>query len=89
MLPWTSFSRLREVPLVHLKIAPFWGPPHTKGAGRAPFDGSVDEVALDIQKALALGCTSLTFDLPDPDVAGMVGTMKRFADQVEPGFCPA
>lgn len=63
--------------------------PSTKGIGRATFDGSVDEVASDIQKALALGCTYLTFDLPDSDVPGMVGTMERFANEVKPDFCLA
>jgi probable F420-dependent oxidoreductase len=55
-----------------------------KGAGRAAFEGSPDEIAGDIKRAQGLGCAWLTFDLPRESVAAMVGAMDRFAKEIRP-----
>ncbi len=55
-----------------------------RGAGRAAFEGSPDEVAADARRAAALGCDWLTFDMPRADVAGMVAVMERFVRDVKP-----
>jgi alkanesulfonate monooxygenase SsuD/methylene tetrahydromethanopterin reductase-like flavin-dependent oxidoreductase (luciferase family) len=55
-----------------------------KGAGRAAFQGSPDEVAADVRRAKALGAGWLTFDLPRGDVAGMVRAMERLVREVAP-----
>ena len=55
-----------------------------RGAGRAPFEGSADEVAADVSRAAKLGCDWLTLDMPRADVPGMVGAMERFARDVKP-----
>jgi probable F420-dependent oxidoreductase len=55
-----------------------------KGAGRAAFEGSPEEVAADIKRAQGLGCSWLTFDLPRESVAAMGRAMERFAKEVRP-----
>jgi probable F420-dependent oxidoreductase len=55
-----------------------------KGAGRAAFEGSPDEIGADIRRAQGLGCHYLTFDLPRGDVAAMVRAMERLAGEVKP-----
>lgn len=55
-----------------------------KGAGRAAFQGSVDEIASDIQRIRALGADWMTFDLPRAGVPAMVRAMERLAREVKP-----
>ena len=55
------------------------------GQGRAPYEGSPDEIATDVKRAKALGCDWLTFDMPKVDVPGMLGVMERFMREVKPG----
>lgn len=55
-----------------------------KGAGRAAFQGSPDEVAADVRRATALGAEWLTFDLPRVDVPGMMRAMERLVREVKP-----
>jgi probable F420-dependent oxidoreductase len=55
-----------------------------KGAGRAAFQGSPDEVAADVRRAKALGAEWLTFDLPRVDVPGMMRAMDRLVREVTP-----
>src|SRR5262245_12092399 len=55
-----------------------------KGAGRAAFQGSLDEVLSDVRRAAALGAEWLTFDLPRADVAAMIGAMERLAREIRP-----
>ena len=55
-----------------------------KGAGRAAFQGSPDEVTADVRRAKALGAEWLTFDLPRVDVPGMMRAMERLAREVTP-----
>ncbi len=55
-----------------------------KGAGRAAFQGSPDEVATDVKRAQALGADWLTFDLPRADVPAMMRAMERLAREVKP-----
>jgi len=55
-----------------------------KGAGRAAFQGSPDEVAADVRRAKALGAEWLTFDLPRVDVPGMMRAMERLVREVKP-----
>lgn len=58
--------------------------PGTRGSGRAAFEGAPDEIAADIQRAQALGCDYLTFDLLEPDVPSMIRTLERFVQEVKP-----
>ena len=55
-----------------------------RGAGRASFEGSPDEVAADLRRVQALGVEYLTFDLPRADVPTMMRTMGRFVKEVKP-----
>jgi probable F420-dependent oxidoreductase len=55
-----------------------------QGSARAAFEGSPAEIAADIRRAQALGCTYLTFDLPRTEVLDMVQTMERFVREVQP-----
>ena len=55
-----------------------------KGAGRAAFEGSVDEVAADVRRARGLGCEWMTFDLPRGEVSGMTRAMERLVKEVKP-----
>src|SRR5262245_23965699 len=55
-----------------------------KGAGRAAFQGSLDEVIADVRRATALGATWLTFDLPRTDMAAMIRAMENLAQKVAP-----
>jgi alkanesulfonate monooxygenase SsuD/methylene tetrahydromethanopterin reductase-like flavin-dependent oxidoreductase (luciferase family) len=55
-----------------------------RGAGRAAFEGSPDEVVADVRRAAALGCDWLTFDMPRGDVSGMLAVMERFVRDVKP-----
>jgi probable F420-dependent oxidoreductase len=55
-----------------------------RGAGRAAFQGTPEEVAGDVRRAAALGAEWLTFDLPRGDVAGMARAMERLAREVRP-----
>jgi probable F420-dependent oxidoreductase len=58
--------------------------PTRKGAGRAAFEGSSDEVAADIGRARSLGADYLTFDLPRSGTPAMIGAMEQFARDVRP-----
>ena len=55
-----------------------------KGRDRAAFQGSVNEVASDIRRAVALGASWMTFDLPRAGVSAMVRAMERLANEVKP-----
>jgi probable F420-dependent oxidoreductase len=55
-----------------------------RGAGRAAFQGSLDEVVGDVRRARALGAEWLTFDLPRGEVAGMARALERLAREVKP-----
>ena len=55
-----------------------------KGAGRAAFQGSIDEIASDIRRVRALGAEWMTFDLPRAGVAAMVRAMERLSGEVKP-----
>ena len=55
-----------------------------KGAGRAAFQGSLDEVVADVKRAQALGAEWMTFDLPRVDVLAMMRAMERVAKEVKP-----
>ncbi|MCI0549081.1 MAG: LLM class F420-dependent oxidoreductase [Candidatus Rokubacteria bacterium] len=54
------------------------------GVGRAPFEGAPDEVVADVERARALGCDWVTFDMPKTDVPGMLAVMERFTREVRP-----
>jgi probable F420-dependent oxidoreductase len=54
-----------------------------KGAGRAAFQGSLDEVVSDVRRAAALGAEWLTFDLPRAGVPSMMRAMERIAGEVK------
>jgi len=55
------------------------------GGDRAPYAGSPDQVASDVQRAASLGCEWLTFDMPGTaDVPAMMALMERFAKEVKP-----
>jgi probable F420-dependent oxidoreductase len=60
-----------------------------KGAGRAAFQGSVDEVVADLRRVQGLGAEWMTFDLPRGDVPGMMRAMERLAREVKPAAGPA
>jgi probable F420-dependent oxidoreductase len=55
-----------------------------KGAGRAAFQGSRDEVVSDVRRAAAMGAEWLTFDLPRADLAAMTRALERIAADVKP-----
>jgi probable F420-dependent oxidoreductase len=55
-----------------------------RGAGRAAFQGSPDEVVADVKRARVLGAEWLTFDLPRAGVPGMMRAMERLAAEVKP-----
>ncbi|HEV8616202.1 MAG TPA: TIGR03619 family F420-dependent LLM class oxidoreductase [Methylomirabilota bacterium] len=55
-----------------------------KGAGRAPFQGSVAEVASDVRRVRGLGADWMTFDLPRAGVPAMTRAMERLAGEVKP-----
>jgi probable F420-dependent oxidoreductase len=55
-----------------------------RGAGRAAFQGSVDEVAADVRRAAALGADWVSFDLPRAGVPAMLRAMERLAGEVKP-----
>jgi probable F420-dependent oxidoreductase len=55
-----------------------------KGARRAAFQGSLDEVASDVRRATSLGAEWLTFDLPRADLAAMTRAMERLAREIKP-----
>ncbi len=54
-----------------------------KGAGRAAFQGSVEEVAADVRRVRALGAEWMTFDLPRAGVPAMERAMERLAGEVK------
>ncbi len=54
------------------------------GAGRASFQGSVDEVAADVRRAAALGAAWMTFDLPRAGIPAMTHAMERLVREVKP-----
>lgn len=54
------------------------------GSSRAAFTGSPADIAADVQRAQAPGCSYVTFDLPEPEVSGMVRAMERFMREVKP-----
>lgn len=55
-----------------------------KGAGRAAFQGSVDEIASDVRRVAALGAEWMTFDLPRAGVPAMARAMERLVHEVKP-----
>jgi probable F420-dependent oxidoreductase len=55
-----------------------------KGSGRAPFQGSPDEVVADVRRAQGLGASWMTFDLPRDGVPAMERAMDRLAREVRP-----
>jgi len=55
-----------------------------KGAGRAAFQGSVQEIASDIRRVRSLGAEWMTFDLPRAGVPAMMRAMERLAGEVKP-----
>ena len=55
-----------------------------KGRGRAAFQGSVAEVAADVNRVRALGADWMTFDLPRAGVPAMLRAMERLAGEVKP-----
>ena len=55
-----------------------------KGRGRAAFQGSVAEVAADVNRVRALGGDWMTFDLPRAGVPAMLRAMERLAGEVKP-----
>jgi alkanesulfonate monooxygenase SsuD/methylene tetrahydromethanopterin reductase-like flavin-dependent oxidoreductase (luciferase family) len=55
-----------------------------KGAGRASFQGTPDEIASDIRRVARLGAEWLAFDLPRADVPAMMRAMERLAGEVKP-----
>jgi probable F420-dependent oxidoreductase len=55
-----------------------------KGAGRAAFQGSPDEVAADAQRVKKMGAEWMTFDLPRAGVTAMVRAMERLAREIRP-----
>ena len=55
-----------------------------KGAGRAAFQGTPDEVAGDVRRAKSLGATWLTFDLPRTGVPAMRTAIQRIVKDVKP-----
>jgi probable F420-dependent oxidoreductase len=55
-----------------------------KGAGRAAFQGSIDEIASDVRRAQALGAEWMTFDLPRTGVPAMMRALERLAGEVKP-----
>lgn len=55
-----------------------------KGAGRASFQGSAEEIASDVRRAQRLGADWMTFDLPRAGVPSMMRAMERLAHEVKP-----
>ena len=55
-----------------------------KGNGRAPFQGSVAEVASDVRRVAGLGAEWMTFDLPRAGVPAMMRAMERLVGEVKP-----
>jgi probable F420-dependent oxidoreductase len=55
-----------------------------KGAGRAAFQGTVEEIASDIQRVGALGAAWMTFDLPRAGVPAMTRAIERLGREVKP-----
>jgi len=55
-----------------------------KGAGRAAFQGSVDEIASDVRRARSFGAAWMTFDLPRSGIPAMERAMERLSREVKP-----
>jgi probable F420-dependent oxidoreductase len=55
-----------------------------KGAGRAAFQGSPDEVVADLRRVKGLGAEWMTFDLPREGVPAMQRAMERIARELKP-----
>ncbi len=55
-----------------------------RGAGRAAFQGSPDEVTADIQRVKALGAEWMTFDLPRDGVPAMSRAIQRLGRELKP-----
>ena len=55
-----------------------------RGSDRAAFQGSVAEVAEDVQRVKALGAEWMTFDLPRTGVPAMMRAMERLGGEVKP-----
>ena len=55
-----------------------------KGAGRAAFQGSPDEVMADLRRVKGLGAEWMTFDLPREGVPAMQRAMERIARELKP-----
>ncbi len=55
-----------------------------KGAGRAAFQGSPDEVIADLRRVKGLGADWMTFDLPRDGVPAMQRAMERIARELKP-----
>jgi len=56
----------------------------TRGAGRAAFQGSLDEVLADVRRVKGLGAEWMTFDLPRDGVPAMMTAMQRLAQEIRP-----
>ncbi len=54
------------------------------GAGRAAFQGSLDEVLGDLRRVKGLGADWMTFDLPRDGVPAMMAAMARIAKDIKP-----
>ena len=54
-----------------------------KGAGRAAFQGSPDEVMADLRRVKGLGAEWMTFDLPREGVPAMQRAMERIARELK------
>ena len=55
-----------------------------KGAGRAAFQGSPEEVIADLRRVKGLGAEWMTFDLPREGVPAMQRAMERIARELKP-----
>jgi probable F420-dependent oxidoreductase len=61
------------------------GPRDRTPAGERPlFQGRADEVAADVRRYQGLGVTHFVFDPVRPELARVLASMERFADEVRP-----
>ena len=54
------------------------------GAGRAAFQGSLDEVLGDLRRVKTFGAEWMTFDLPRDGVPAMMAAIGRIATDIKP-----
>ena len=76
------FGRSRAPGLAPRNLLALAGTP--AGAGRAAFQGSVDEVLGDLRRVKSLGAEWMTFDLPRDGVPAMIAAMERIAREIKP-----